>query len=305
MLESWAWVYLTLLAAGSQALRTGGQKHLTRYLTTYGVTLVRFVYGLPFAAVYLAIVMLVQEAPLPEFPAIFFVFCLAGSVSQIVATMLLVYLFSLRNFAVGTTYARTEAFLTAVVGALAFGAAISLQGWLAIAVSVAGVVMITVVRTGLDQSGGLVSRLMNRSAAVGLGSGLGFSLAVLFIREASLSLQMDSYAYPAALTLITLIVMQCVMLGSYLFATQRGQFAIMAQQWKVGVFVGGMSTAGSIGWFTAVTIQNAAYVKALGQIEFIFTLAISILFFKEKSSRGEIMGMLLVVLGIVYLLAVA
>ncbi|MDA0663971.1 MAG: EamA family transporter, partial [Proteobacteria bacterium] len=54
-----------------------------------------------------------------------------------------------------------------------------------------------------------------------------------------------------------------------------------------------------------VTVQNAAYVKALGQIEFIFTLAISMLFFKEKSSRGEIIGMLLVVLGIVYLLAVA
>ncbi len=305
MVESWGWVYLTFLAAGSQALRTGGQKHLTQHLSTFGVTLVRFVYGLPFAAAYLAIVMQWEGAPLPEFPPMFFVYCLAGSISQIVATMLLVYLFSLRNFAVGTTYARTEAFLTAVVGAVAFGATISLQGWAAIGVSVAGVVMITVVRTGLDQGGGLLGRLLNRPAAVGLGSGLGFALAVLFIREASLSLQLDTYAYPAALTLVTLIVMQCVMLGIYLFVTQREQFPIMLQQWKVGVFVGGMSTAGSIGWFTAVTMQNAAYVKALGQIEFIFTLAISMLFFKEKSSRGEVIGMLLVVLGIIYLLAVA
>jgi drug/metabolite transporter (DMT)-like permease len=305
MVEGWAWVYLTLMAAMSQALRTGGQKHLTKHLTTYGVTLVRFVYGLPFAMVYLTVVKRLQGAVLPEFPPIFFVYCLAGSVSQIVATMLLVYLFSLRNFAVGTTYARTEAFLTAVVGALFFGAAISLQGWLAIAISVAGVITITVVRTGLDQQASLLGRLVNKAAAVGIGSGLGFALAVLFIREASLSLRLDSYAYPAALTLVTLITMQCLMMGTYLLATQRRQFAIMAQQWKVGIFVGGMSTLGSIGWFTAITIQNGAYVKALGQVEFIFTLAISMLFFKEKSSRGEIIGMLLVVLGIVYLLAVA
>lgn len=305
MVNSWAWVYLTLLAAGSQAMRTGGQKHLTRHLSTYGVTLVRFVFGLPFATVYLLVIMRVQHATLPTFPPVFFISCLAAAVSQIVATMLLVYLFSLRNFAVGTTYARTEAFLTALVGALLFGVAISLQGWFAIGVSVIGVIIVTAVRTGLDQGGGLLSRLFNKPAAVGLSSGFGFALAVLFIRQASLSLHLDIYAFQAALTLVTVIVMQCVMLGTYLLVTQRDQFPLMAQQWKVGVFVGGMSTAGSIGWFTAVTIQNPGYVKALGQIEFIFTLAISMLFFKEKSSRGELFGMLLVVLGIVYLLAVA
>ena len=305
MFESWGWVYLTFMAAGSQALRTGGQKHLTQHLTTHGVTLVRFAFGLPFAVIYLFGIMQLQDRALPEFPSVFFIFCLAGALSQILATMLLVYLFSLRNFAVGTTYARTEAFLTAVVGALLFGEVINFQGWLAIGVSVIGVVIITAVRTGVDQSGGLLTRLFNRPAAVGLASGFFFALSALFIRQASLSLHLDSFAFPAALTLVTLIVMQCVMLGSYLIVTQRDQFAIMAQQWKVGAFVGGTSTLGSIGWFTAFTMQNAGYVKALGQIEFIFTLAISMLFFKEKSSRGELLGMLLVVLGIVYLLVVA
>jgi len=192
-----------------------------------------------------------------------------------------------------------------VVGALFFGEMINLAGLLAIGVSVVGVVVITVARTAYARNGGAIARLINPSAAVGLTSGLGFALASLFIRRASLSLGDDGFMFPAALTLITVIVIQCVLLSSYLLVAQRGQFAIIARQWKVGVFVGATSTLGSIGWFTAFTMQNAGFVKALGQIEFIFTLAISVLFFKEKSSRGELIGMALVVAGIVALLTVA
>ncbi len=304
-METWAWVYLTLLAATSQALRTGGQKHLTQHLSTLGVTLVRFVYGLPFVVVYFVVLLKVYGKEIPPLTLEFLAYSLAGAISQILATLFLIYLFSLRNFAVGTTYARTEAFLTAVVGALLFGEFIKFQGWIAITISVAGVVVITAVRTGLDDSGGLFKRLWNKSAAVGLSSGFCFALSVLFIRRASLSLGDDTFLFPAALTLITLVVMQSTMLGVYLLFAQREQFAIMAREWKVGVFVGGTSALGSIGWFTAFTMQNPSFVKALGQIEFIFTLVISVLFFHEKSSRGELAGMALVVLGIVYLLMVA
>ena len=304
-MESWGWVYLTFLAASAQAMRTGGQKHLTRHLGTLAVTLVRFAFGLPFAAAYFTVLLVVFDKDIPSLSLAFLAYCLAGSLGQIVATLMLIYLFSLRNFAVGTTYARTEAFLTAVVGALFFGEFINLLGWLAIGISVAGVVIITVARTAYDRGGGAIARLINPSAAVGLTSGLGFALASLFIRRASLSLGEDGFMFPAAVTLVTVIVIQCTLLGAYLLIAQRDQFAIIVRQWKVGVFVGATSTLGSIGWFTAFTMQNAGFVKALGQIEFIFTLAISVLFFKEKSSRGELTGMALVVAGIVALLAVA
>jgi drug/metabolite transporter (DMT)-like permease len=304
-METWGWVYLTFMAASAQALRAGGQKHLTQHLSTHAVTLVRFAFGLPFALVYFAILLNVLDKDIPTLTLAFVAYCLAGSLSQIVATLLLIYLFSLRNFAVGTTYARTEAFLTAVVGAIFFGEFINLLGWVAIAISVAGVVVITVVRTAYDDGGNVIARLVNPSAAVGLISGLAFALASLFIRRASLSLGEDGYLFPAAMTLVTVIVIQCVLLTSYLLFAQRAQFAIIVRQWKVGVFVGATSTLGSIGWFTAFTMQNAGFVKALGQIEFIFTLAISVLFFKEKSSRGEVAGMALVVAGIIALLAAA
>ncbi len=303
-MENWGWVYLTLMAAAVQSVRTGGQKYLTRHMSTFAVSLVRFVYGLPFVVAYFVILMYAYGREIPEITLYFLSFCLLGGLGQILATALLIYLFSFRNFAVGTTYARTEAFLTAVAGAFIFGEVISLQGWLAITISVTGVIIITVVKTTIDNDN-WVTRLWNKSAAVGLASGLGFALASLSIREAALSFGDDTVLFPAALTLLTTILMQSAILGLYIVVRERQQITIMLREWKVGTFVGITSALGSIGWFTAFTLQKASFVKAVGQIEFIFTLAISILFFRERTSPGELCGMLLVVAGIVYLLVAA
>ncbi len=303
-MESWGWVYLTLMASAVQSVRTGGQKYLTQHMSTFAVSLVRFVYGLPFVVAYFIILLYAYDREVPELTLFFLGFCLLGGLGQILATAFLVYLFSFRNFAVGTTYARTEAFLTAVAGAFLFGEAISLQGWLAITISVTGVVIITIVKTTID-NGNWIMRIWNRSAAVGLASGFCFALASLSIREAALSFGEDEVLFPAAFTLLTTILMQSAILGLYIIARERRQIAIMAREWKVGTFVGLTSAVGSIGWFTAFTLQKASFVKALGQIEFLFTLAISVLFFRERTSPGELFGMMLVVAGIVYLLAVA
>jgi drug/metabolite transporter (DMT)-like permease len=303
-MESWGWVYLTFMASAAQAVRTGGQKHLTRHMSTLAVTLVRFVYGLPFVTAYFLFLLHLFDKDIPTLTPYFLTYCLVGSVGQIVATVLLIYLFSFRNFAVGTTYARTEAFLTAVVGALFFSEFINTQGWVAIAVSVAGVAVITIVKTSVDD-GEWMARIWNKSAAVGLASGLCFALASLSIRRAALSLEDDTFLFPASLTLLTTVLIQSTMLGLYIVIKERAQIPNMIREWKVGAFVGATSALGSIGWFTAFTLQKASFVKALGQIEFIFTLAISILFFRERSSAGELFGMALVVVGIVFLLAVA
>jgi drug/metabolite transporter (DMT)-like permease len=59
---------------------------------------------------------------------------------------------------------------------------------------------------------------------------------------------------------------------------------------------------GSIGWFTGASFQNAAYVKALGQIEFFITLFLTYRLFKEKISLMEYLGMFLIVISVVILL---
>lgn len=304
MSDSWAWIPITLFAVMMQTVRTAGQKHLTAHLDAVAATLVRFLFGLPFVLIYLIGVLLWFDAGLPPLGAVFLGHTVFASITQIVATVLLIYLFSLRNFAVGTTYARTEAFLTALLGATLFGEWISLPGWVAIIVSVAGVVVLTVARTGLDEHT-LLHRLWNRAAAVGLASGLCFALCSLSIRKASLSFGIDNFVLTAAVTLVTMVIIQTAVMMVHVAVKTPQQFLLIARQWPACLFVGVTSALGSIGWFTAMTLERASYVKALGQVEFVFALAISTLFFHERSSRLELTGMALVATGILVLVVAA
>jgi drug/metabolite transporter (DMT)-like permease len=299
-MNEWLWILLTLFAVVMQTLRTAGQKHLTAHMDAMAATLVRFLFGLPFAAVYLFVVIRVYQTPLPEPNATFLIFAVTASVAQIVATALLIYLFTLRNFAVGTTYARTEAFLTAVVGALFFGELVTLPGWVAIFVSVAGVVVLTIARTHIDALS-LVHRLWNRAAAVGLASGLCFALTSLSLRKASLSLGVDNFQLSAGITLVTMVVIQTALTSAYVGIKSARQFPVIFRCWRPCLFVGFTSALGSIGWFTAMTLERASYVKALGQIEFVFALAVSTFFFRERTNALELCGMGLIAAGVLIL----
>jgi drug/metabolite transporter (DMT)-like permease len=302
--EQWGWIALSLFAVVMQTVRTAAQKHITKHLDAIGATLVRFVFGLPFAAAFLAIVMIQGNIALPALNQDFLVFSFIAAVLQVVATVLLIYLFSLRNFAVGTTYARTEAFLTALLGSLFFGEIITTGGWAAIMLSVAGVVVLTIARTEGLEGGSIFARLWSKSALVGVAAGLCFAVTSLSLRRASLSFGHDSYLFTAGMVLVSMIVIQIVITGVYIMVKSRHQFAVMAREWKLSWFIGFTSALGSIGWFTAMTLERASYVKAFGQIEFLFALVISTLFFREKTSGLELIGMVLVAGGIGLLLIV-
>jgi drug/metabolite transporter (DMT)-like permease len=58
---------------------------------------------------------------------------------------------------------------------------------------------------------------------------------------------------------------------------------------------------GSLGWFTAFALTNAAYVRALGQIELVFSYLSAVFFFRERVTRMEVIGIAILVLGIVTL----
>ena len=300
-METWIWIPITFLAAFMQAARTAGQKHLTKDFSAVGASYVRFLWGLPFALAYLWFLQQNGGYALPEADWQFFVFAALAGLSQITATVLLVFLFSLRNFAVGSTYARTETLLTAIVGALFFHEALAGAGWIAIAIGALGVVLINLARTGIGGDN-LLRRLFQPAAGVGLASGLGFAGASLFLRQASLSLGLDDWLYAAAVTLAMVLLIQTVMMSLYIVFRARDQLVAMMPNWRGCLFVGITSVVGSAGWFTALTVERAAYVKALGQVELLFTLTLSVLFFKERSTSKELSGMALVAASIVVLL---
>lgn len=299
MFDDSLWVLLTLMAVLMQSVRTAGQKHLTSDLDAIGATMARFLFGLPFVLLMLVVVLSLKQTSIPSLHPGFLSYVLIAGILQIVATALLVHLFSLRNFAVGTAFVRSEAFLTAIVGTLLFNEILSIIGWWSIFISVTGVIILTVAgnlnegRRGLDI-------LTNQSAAIGLMAGLAFAFCSLFVRKASLSLDAD-WMTSAFVTLATMVILQTIILGIWLIVRDRSQFEGMWRRWPVCVFVGVTSAIGSAGWFTAFSLERASYVKALGQIEFLFALVISGSFFRERTSRLELFGMLCVAVGVVIL----
>ena len=295
------WVVIVLISTALQTARNAGQKRLAEKLSAVSATWVRFVFGLPVAAIYC---MFLWNANTPDnriFNTEFFQYCLLAAICQLTGTFLLILLFKLRNFAIGSTYVRSEAIIAAFIGAIFFEDILSFSGWIAVGISVVGVILISL--TSLDfKKEQIRSLVFNPSAGIGLLCGLAFGIGSFFIRDASLSLEGLNFLLTSALTLLSVLLFQTAGLGILVVIKTPSDIKKMVTLWRQCSFVGVTSALGSIGWFTALTIQRVTYVKALAQIEFIFALLVSYFIFGEKSPKIEILGMVLVVAGILILL---
>jgi drug/metabolite transporter (DMT)-like permease len=293
------WIYFTLLAATMQAVRTAGQKQLSGKLNAMATTAVRYVYALPFAWVYLIWILSFKEVEAPKLNNEFLVYGLIACVTQIIGTVFLVAAFRYKNFAVATSLAKTEAIQVAVVGALLFAAPLSFMGWFSVIVGVIGVFLVSKVK--FDFRHAMMGSDAMLGLLFGLGAGLGLAITTLLIREASLALNIDLMA-SAAVTLVFMITIQTFISLAFVYLQDKSQLRLMFKYWRLCFFVGITSVLGSIGWFTATSFQTAAYVKALGQVEFFITLALTYRLFKENITAIEYLGMFLIILSVVILL---
>ena len=295
------WVPVTLAAAFMQNLRSALQKHLKGSLSTAGATFCRFVYAVPLALAWVALLGegLGFEWPTPH-PR-FALFAMLGGITQITATALLVHLFSLRNFAVGTAYSKTETVQAAAFGVVILGEPVSLAAAFAIGISLAGVMFISVAKTRLTFTS-LFLGWTGRAAFIGVLSGTFFGLSAVAYRAASLSLGGEGFLMQAAFTLVCVVVFQTAVMAVWIRLREPGELTRVARGWRVGSLVGVSGMLGSAAWFTAMTLENAAYVRAVGQVELVFTFIASYFFFRERSTALELAGIVLIVAGIVILL---
>jgi drug/metabolite transporter (DMT)-like permease len=294
------WIPITIFAAFMQNARSALQKHLKGRLTTLGASYVRFLYAMPFALIYAGAVHEFGGYPWPTVHTEFLIYCLLGGISQILFTAVLLWLFQFRNFAVGTTFSKTETVQVALLGYLVIGDELGLVPLIAIVVSAVGVMALSVGQTKMSV-GRLFAGLTEKSTLIGLLCGALLGSSVVFFRKAALTLDYDGFVMAAAFTLAVSVVMQTVIMGAYLAVYERRTLIDVLVHWKWSLAVGVCGVLGSIGWFTAFTLQNAAYVRALGQIELVFTFIASVFIFRETTSRAEIVGIVLVVAGIVLL----
>jgi drug/metabolite transporter (DMT)-like permease len=295
------WIPITIAAAFLQNLRSALQKHLKGVMGTTGATFVRFGFGAPFAVLFVLALNRGAGYAMPAASLDFLLAAAVGGLAQIAGTFLLVYLFSFRNFVVGTAYSKTEPLQAAGFGFLILGEAVSYATLGAIVTGVAGVLLISVARTTLSPHA-LATALTSRTAVIGIISGAAFGISAVAYRAASLSLGGPNFVMQAAVTLMYVSIFQSVVMLAWMAWREPAELTRIANAWRPSLIVGMAGITASACWFMAMTIEKVAYVRALGQIELVFTFAASVFVFRESVTRLEIIGTLLIVAGIVTLL---
>lgn len=284
------WIPFTLLAAFMQAMRNALQKQLSKDVPVMGVTLARFIYAGPLALLYLLGLYQWQDHQMPAFSVWFVFYIVAASAAQILATALMVMLFRLKNYAIGAGLAKSEAILAAIVAVIFFGASISPLGWVGVFTGAVAVFLLT--------GASSIQSLSAKTLALGLGSGLAFTLTSLWVREASLSLNLPLLP-AAAWVLFFVISTQTLMLMFYLALNDKTTLIKLWQRPKLTLATSFTGCLGSLGWFTAMSLEAVAYVKTLGQIEVLFTLLISVFVLNEKLKKQDLLGLVLIMLAAV------
>lgn len=293
------WILLSIAAAAFQTLRFMLQKHLsTNALSAGGATFARFVYSMPFI-VTLAIGYLLWTGEVLALPdTVFWAYALTGGLAQILATWCVVALFAQRNFAVGITFKKTEVIQTALVGVVVLGDTVTVPTLGAIALGLVGVLVLS---DNAGMAGLKLGRLMNRAAGLGLASGAFFAISAVGYRGATLEIASADPLLRAAVSLAVVTSAQTIGMALWLAWREPGQVTAVWTARKTAVWMGITGMGGSLCWFTAFTLQNAAYVFAVGQVEVIFSLAASVLFFRERISARESAGIALLTASILSL----
>ncbi len=301
------WIPFTILAAFMQSWRNALQKQLSHHASTLGVTFARFIVALPLASIYLVLLYCYYpNTTIPDFRWQFALYILIASIMQITATALMVALFHSRNYAVGVGLAKSEAIIAATLGAWFFATPLSLLAWIGVVIGGIAVWLLSLAKqtpkqqTQKPQNKDKQKSLSIQTVSIGLASGLCFALCTLFIRESALILRNDcgqNFLISASWVLFFVLLTQSILLTIWLVIKEPQTLKILYQHKKLTSSVSVFSFFGSIGWFTAMSLQTVAMVKTLGQIEVLFTLAISVYWFKEVLSYYDYLGLGLIVVG--------
>lgn len=290
------WAVFTVIAAAAQTARNAMQRELTATLGTVGATHVRFLFGFPFAIVFLIGVLAVTGASLPHPSPAFWPWVLLGMSMQIGATATMLAAMNDRSFVVTIAYTKTEPVQVAIFGFLLLGDKVTPLLAAAIVIATAGVIVMSLKR-GVAQANGIKPTVLGLVSAGLFGlSATGFRGAILEIEHT------HPFVVAASFTLVVGLAMQSVTLSAYLALREPGRLTAIFRAYKQASFAGFMGAVASQFWFLGFAIATAASVRTLGLVEVLFAQGVTHYLFKQPTSLREITGMALLVAGVGLLL---
>ncbi len=288
------WTVFTLIAAAAQTARNAMQRELTVTLGTVGATQVRFLFGFPFALLFLAGVTVVLGESLPHPPAVFWPWVVAGAFMQIAATATMLSVMGQRSFVVAYAYIKTEPVQVALFGLIFLDDKVTALSAAAILIATAGVIVISL-KPGAGESS------TTRSTIVGLLSGALFALSAIGYRGAILTLHIRDFVLAATFTVTVGLLIQAAVLSLYLRLRDPKVLSDIARAWKPSMFAGFMGAFASEFWFLGFAITSAANVRTLALVEVLFAQGVTHFIFRQPTTARERAGIVLVVIGVALL----
>jgi drug/metabolite transporter (DMT)-like permease len=250
---------------------------------------VRFLFGLPFALLFLAIVLMATGVSLPRPPTIFWAWVLDGALTQIAATALMLAAMNDRSFVVVYAYIKTEPVQAALFGLVFLGDVVTLPMAAAILIATTGVVIMAL-KPG--------TRLDLRATLLGLAAGSMFALSAVGYRGAILAVGAPNYLMAATFTMVIGLAVQVALLTPYLLLRKPTVMRAILRAWRPSLLAGFLGAFASQFWFLAFALATAASVRTLALVEVLFAQAISSFVFKQKTTAREALGIVLIVLGV-------
>ena len=297
LLPPWLWAVFTVIAAGAQTARNVMQRDLVKSVGTQGATYVRFLFGLPFALLFLGAQLLLIDAPLP-IPGLHALgWAAVGALMQTLATALMLLSMQDRSFVVTIAFTKTEPVIIAILSIVILREVPTPMTVLAIIVATAGVLLMS-----LPPRAQGVERPGLKAALIGLASGACFGFSATGYRVSMVGLESSSFILTASVTMVMGLVIQCAAILCWLLLRDRALLGAIIRSWRPSLLAGFMGALATQFWFLAFAITNPIRVRTLALVEVPFAQVVSRRIFKQRMSTAEIAGMVLIVAGVVLLL---
>jgi drug/metabolite transporter (DMT)-like permease len=293
------WILFGLSAVSIQTFRSSLMRHLRGQISDGAITLARFSFSVPFAALWLWGFVLMGYK-LPQINAHFIIYALFAAILQLAGGFFFLALFSRRNYVIGITYSKIEALMVAIFGAVLFAEFISTAAAIAIVIGFIGIMIVSATEQNIEPQK-LLKRIFSKSGQIGMVCGILFGLCSTFIHQAIIALEDGEFLTRSSVALLFMLVCQVIMLGIFMFLRDRKKIYEIKSVGKSALMLGFTNSLSSLGWFVAFSLTKAAYVSMLSQVEILFSIFITHRFFKEKISKLEIVGAMLVVVSVVLL----
>ncbi len=288
------WIFATLAATLAQTGRNAIQRYLTPVAGTLGATYARFMFGLPFAAAFLAVLRLTSGHPLPLPQGASLIFMGAGGITQILATALMLRAMKQKSFVVTIAYTKTEPVLVALFSVIFLSQRLSLATAAAIGLATFGVVLMSWPKTRTEAS--------LRPALLGIASAAFFALSALLFQQGILRLGATSPFMAAATGLALALALQSLLILLWSSLRDGASLIRLARSWRWALVAGFLGALASLFWFLGFALTTATNVRTLAMVEVIFAQIVSRRLFQQSVAWREGLGIALLLAGIGLLL---